>query len=113
MSIADRMAQMGGDGHAGHEAHRAPQHEADGGDVHEHLKALHAAHGGKHMHIHHDGGEYTTHHIDEDGNTYGPHDHENMEALKDHMDRFLSEEEHEGGGSAHMEHEGGKKGLFA
>jgi hypothetical protein len=78
-----------------------PQHEAkDDGDVKSHLEALHAATGGKHLHVHDDGlGSITSHHIGEDGEVQGPHSHENLEALKQHMDQFLDEEGHEGSGS--------------
>jgi hypothetical protein len=58
----------------------------------------------KHMHVHHDGEAMTTHHVGEDGMVQGPHDHENLEALKDHMDQFLDEEGHEG------EEDGGYRG---
>lgn len=61
-----------------------------------HMAAKHGG-GGKHMHVHSDGmGTHTTHHTGEDGQVEGPHDHENMEALKQHMDQFLGEEENEG-----------------
>jgi hypothetical protein len=65
--------------------------------VHEHLQALHAAMGGKHMHIHSDGMDHTSHQIGEDGQVEGPHDHANIEALKEHMGKFFDEEEQEGG----------------
>ena len=73
----------------------------DGGDyppaaapspVHDHLSAMHVEMGGKHMHVHSDGMKHTTHHVGEDGEVQGPHDHENIEALKQHMDQFLNEE---------------------
>lgn len=57
--------------------------------------AAHHAPGVKHMHVQHDGMEITSHQAGEDGEVEGPHNHENMEALKDHMDQFLNEEEHE------------------
>ena len=57
--------------------------------------------GGKHMHVHHDGMKYTTHHVGEDGEVQGPHEHGNMEALKDHMAQFFDEEEHEGEGRSY------------
>ncbi len=72
----------------------------DGGGsspVHEHLSAMHSAMGGKHMHIHSDGsGMHTSHHVGEDGQVQGPHDHDNIESLKAHMDQFLNEEGAEG-----------------
>lgn len=42
---------------------------------------------------HHPDGTHTT--VHESGME---HNHENLEALKSHLDKFLSEEEHEGGG---------------
>ena len=70
--------------------------EAPASPVHEHLQALHAEMGGKHMHIHSDGMDHTSHQIGEDGVVEGPHDHENIEALKEHMGKFFDEEEQEG-----------------
>lgn len=43
------------------------------------------------VNVHHDG-HYST---DQDGET---HDHDNLEALKDHFNKFVDEEEHEGSG---------------
>lgn len=63
-----------------------------------HLGRLREAMGGKHMHVHQDEmGGYTSHHVGHDGQIEGPHEHENMEALKDHMDQFFEEEANEGG----------------
>ena len=71
--------------------------EEEGGKVEEHLKSMHAETGEAHSHVaHHIDGSHTSHHIDEAGEVTGPHDHENTEALKDHMDQFLNEEDHEG-----------------
>lgn len=89
--------------------HAPPAHEMggeppsdgmDGGSpVHEHLKAMHAQMGGKHMHIHSDGsGMHTSHQVGDRGEVEGPHDHENLDALKQHMDQFLNEEGNEYGG---------------
>ena len=65
----------------------------EGGAVHEHLKAIHGELGGGKLHlVHHDGINITSHHVGEDGEAQGPHDHANMEALKEHMGRFLDEE---------------------
>jgi hypothetical protein len=64
-----------------------------------HLAAHHGGGEGKHMHVHQDGmGNHTSHHVGEDGKVQGPHDHDNLEALKAHMSKFLDEEEQEGGG---------------
>lgn len=66
--------------------------------VHEHLAAMHAQSGGKHMHVHSDGMTHTTHHVGEDGEVQGPHNHENIEALKDHLGKFFDEEANEWSG---------------
>jgi hypothetical protein len=76
--------------------------------VHEHLTALHAAMGGKHMHVHSDGMFHTSHQVGEDGKVEGPHDHENIEALKEHMGKFFDEEEQEGAPEENGERDGGK-----
>ena len=105
MSIASSMAGLavGGKKNGIAERNFKPPMEAEGREkspVHEHLAAMHAKMGGKHMHVHSDGmGPLTSHHIGEDGKMEGPHDHENMEALKDHMSQFFNEEEHEGAAS--------------
>lgn len=115
MSIAERMASMAG----GHEGRRGgspkdghEQHDGDG--IQEHLKAIHEKMGGgKHLHAHHDGmGNYTSHQVHEDGKVEGPHDHENLEALKHHMGKFFDEEEHEYGGSHNSHHDGEDGGLI-
>ena len=69
--------------------------EPEPGGVHEHLAAMHAQMGGKHMHVHSDGFNHTTHQVGEDGKVEGPHDHENIDALKEHMGKFLDEEAQE------------------
>ena len=53
---------------------------------------------GKHMHVHSDGMEHTTHHAEDGGEVQGPHSHENIEALKEHLGQFFNEESHEGSG---------------
>ena len=62
------------------------------------LMSMAAKHGqgADHMHVHHEGGKITTHHVGADGGVQGPHDHANTEALKAHMDQFLGEEQNEG-----------------
>lgn len=71
--------------HIGHAlAHMAAKHEPDG----------------KHSHVHHeDGGGHVSHHSGGGEGVSGPHDHENLEALKNHMGKFLNEEENEWSGS--------------
>ena len=54
--------------------------------------------GDHHMAVHHTPGamNVTSHHTMGDGQVKGPHDHANAEALKDHFDKFMNEEETEG-----------------
>lgn len=75
-----------------HGTEAPPMEEAPADSTHEHLAALHAEKGGKHMHVHHDGMSITSHHVGDDGEVQGPHEHENLEALKQHMDQFFDEE---------------------
>lgn len=94
-----------GKGYLGGSKEKAMPHEThpenEGGDdlhgeIHAHLSKMHEATGHAHSHIeHHADGHHTSHHISAEGEHSGPHDHENLEALKDHMDRFLGEEENE------------------
>lgn len=71
--------------------------EPDGQIGHKLMMEAHEAEpDSKHMHIQHDGMTHTTHHVGHDGKVEGPHDHENMEAVKSHMDKFFNEEQHEG-----------------
>lgn len=118
-SISEMMSGMVG----GHEApQHAPKHEveheaAPHAGIHEGLRKAHAEHGGKHMHIHHDGmGGIQSHHIGEDGEPQGPHDHANIEALKEHMGQFLDEEGAEQGdeyeGKPASKPEPGRKGKL-
>ena len=58
--------------------------------------AAHHEPGAKHMHVMSDGMDHTTHHVEEGGEVQGPHDHENIEAVKEHLGKFFDEEEHEG-----------------
>lgn len=73
--------------------------EAGAGDhaaIHQHLMEQHQMDGKAHSHVVHNGdGTHTSHHV-KDGQVSGPHDHENLEALKDHFDQFLDEEGQEG-----------------
>ncbi len=79
-------------------------HHSDGEESgpHEHLHEALAHISAKHhpdepsSHVMHgeDGG-HTSHHS-KGGEVSGPHDHENLEALKSHMGKFLDEEGHEG-----------------
>lgn len=73
------------------------QSESDGGEAQEsmdHLAALHGAHGGTHMHImSHGDGTMTTHHMNEDGSQEGPHEHGDVEAMKDHIHQVFGGED--------------------
>jgi hypothetical protein len=60
-----------------------------------HMKAMHSETGGKHAHIHSDGFSHTTHHVGEDGQVQGPHEHGSAEEAADAMKNFLSEEAQE------------------
>jgi hypothetical protein len=74
-----------------------------------HLAAHHEAENTQsHVH-HHEDGTHTSHHM-KDGQVDGPHDHDNLEALKGHLGKFLNEEEHEG--SDYGKEESGSDGLF-
>lgn len=74
--------------------------QPEGEPMHEALDKMHENDpSSKHMIVSHDG--YSAHSagIDEDGKhepESGAHDHENLEALKDHMGKFFDEEEDEG-----------------
>jgi hypothetical protein len=73
-----------------------PEPDGDESGAGEHLKAYHdAMGGGKAMLVHHDGIQATAHNIGEDGEISGPHDLQNLEELKQHMDQFFTEEEQE------------------
>lgn len=58
---------------------------------HEMLQGLHAKHGGKHMHVHAHEAGVTTHHIGEDGEVEGPHEHGSMEEAADHMKMVMGD----------------------
>ena len=87
----------------GQEGEMQPHHE----QIHAHLQAMHEQTGEAHTHVeHHDDGSHTSHHVSKSGEVHGPHDHANIEALKQHMDQFLEEEGQEKG-----EDEGGEGGY--
>ena len=71
----------------------------EGDHMHAAAESLHEADpSSKHMIISHDGYGVKSHGIDEQGKhepEQGAHDHENIEALKQHMGQFFDEEEHE------------------
>ena len=122
---------MGGGGHEdGGDGKRSELHSKGDGTYHtvtsdgEHMDhptihhaTAHLAHhheGGAHMHIHHDGSKMSSSHVAEDGEVQGPHDHANIEALKEHLGKFFGEEENEGAGGGyggHGEESGDMTGL--
>lgn len=74
---------------------------------------MHMAHhhepGGKHMHIHSEGGMHSMHHVDENGDNQGPHDHDNLDDVKNTMDQFLggdSSQDNNGSGENDQESSG-------
>lgn len=118
-SIAEHMAGMA---QPRDREGSAPQHGAQEGEqsgVHGHLAAMHKEMGGKHMHIHQgEEGVHTTHHVDEDGQVQGPHEHGDVEALKAHVHHVFGQGEHGpkawagGGESKHESGGGGHESLF-
>ena len=77
--------------------HEAEPNEDGDGEIKQHLESMHAKTGEAHSHVHHKAdGSHTSHHISAEGEHSGPHDHENLDALKSHFDQFLDEEGHEG-----------------
>jgi hypothetical protein len=98
-------------------------HTVAGGQQTEHphighaLAHLAAHHAPEHLHSHvehkMDGsGMHTSHHARMGGEVDGPHDHANMDALKTHMDQFLSEEGHEGGSAGGGHEQDGEMGGY-
>ena len=93
--------------------------QPEGGSIGADLMAqAHAAEPGKHMHVKaNEMGGYTTHHVAEDGNVEGPTEHENVDALKQHVDRFFEEEGAEpdegksSSGFKHLAHEESLSGI--
>jgi len=84
---------------AGAGAEHEPQGYASEGHEHIH-NALREAHaksgGGKHLHaLKAPGGGFQTHHTDETGEPQGPHDHENIDQLKDALSQYFDEESNE------------------
>lgn len=58
--------------------------------------ANHHEPGGKHTHIHSEGGIHKMHTVDENGNHEGDQDHQSTDELKSSLDKFLGEEGQEG-----------------
>jgi len=81
---------------------KPPMAEHGEGEPPEHafLKSQHDQKGGKHMTIHSHEAGHTTHHIGHDGMVEGPHEHPDMESLKQHVEGTMGEE---GGGQEGME----------
>lgn len=59
----------------------------------DHMTAMHGEKGGGTMMVHHsDGmGTHTTHHMGEDGQPQGPHEHPDLESVKQHMEKVFNE----------------------
>jgi hypothetical protein len=104
-SLGARGGAKGGAGVLEPEEEQAGEMQPHHAAIHEHLQNMHAQTGEAHSHVeHHGDGTHTLHHVDQAGEMHGPHDHENLEELKGHMDKFLDEEGQEGEGG---EEEGG------
>jgi hypothetical protein len=65
------------------------------------LMHMASKHGGEgmHMHLHSDGMSHTSHHAEKGGKPEGPHEHESMEAMQEHVGNTMGDG---------MEGEGGK-----
>jgi|SRR5579872_54604 len=85
-----------GDGthHIEHEDGNRTDHEHIGHAL-MHLAGKHSE--GMHHHVHHDGmgGGHTVHTAAHGGEPEGPHDHENLESVKDGLNEFFNEEQNE------------------
>lgn len=67
------------------------------GHMHAHLSRHFGADGEKHFHAHHDGFEPHSHSVTTgEEPEHQEHDPDNIEAIKDHLGQFFSEEEQEG-----------------
>ena len=105
MEMPKSLSRLGSRrGEAAPEPTKAPAHVENGEQLEgDHMQAaaesLHKAEpGSKHMVVSHDGYAYKSHGIKEDGThepQEGAHDHDNIEALKEHMGKFFDEEEQE------------------
>ncbi len=89
----------GGDALSLHSNGDGTYHTEGGGGQEEHPTLghalMHMAHHnepeGKHMHIHHDGLSVKSHGIHESGEHDGPHEHDDLEGAKDHMDQMMGD----------------------
>ena len=104
MEMPKSLSRLGRRGAESAPEPKAPAHvdtgeQPEGDHMHSAAEAMHAAEpGSKHMIVSHDGYAYKSHGIKEDGThepEEGAHDHDNIEALKDHMNQFFDEEEKE------------------
>jgi len=105
MEMPKSLSRLGSRrGESAPEAAKAPAHvetgeQPEGDHMHAAAESLHAADpGSKHMVVSHDGYAYKSQGIKEDGShepQEGAHDHDNIEALKDHMNQFFDEEAQE------------------
>ena len=129
--VGDPMAKganesdIGGDStqttitHNGDGTHSVQHADGDETGPHEHLHEAFAHISAKqhpddaHSHVLHEAdGTHTSHHA-KDGEVSGPHSHPDMDALREHMDRFLAEEgrEPEHGGKGGSMHEPAMMGM--
>lgn len=70
--------------------HQGPQEEGQGephhAEIHQHLQSMHEQTGKAHSHVeHHGDGRHTSHHVHEDGNIEGPHEHPDTESMQAKM----------------------------
>lgn len=110
-SISDRMSGMASGKMAGSEEPEMDGEEK-GGDVKEHLMKMHAKMGGTHSHLHSDGMSHASHHVSEDGQHSGPHEHESADAMAEHTKKMHGGEEQNGDTDPYPVHRGGNQDLM-
>jgi len=79
-----------------------PEGEQEGGDANEeiaqHLQSMHEKTGKAHSHVeHHGDGTHTSHHVHEDGQMEGPHEHPDTESMMAKMGEMGGGEEQQPG----------------
>ncbi|MDE2103196.1 MAG: hypothetical protein KGL39_38475 [Patescibacteria group bacterium] len=105
-SIASHMADMASGRMPGKGPEKGKPEMHKGGEEHAdikaHLERMHTEHGGKHSYVHHhEDGTHTSHHIDDEGNVSGPHEHDDTDALNEHMKGFAGGDESASGEDDH------------
>jgi len=99
---------LGGSGEKAAPMPHETEPENAGGDeaIKQHLEERHAETGHAHSHIeHHGDGRHTSHHISEAGEHSGPHEHESLDALHEHMKQIAGEGDENDGEPEEMEGE--------